>query len=134
MKLRLLCVTLIGCLVVSMTARALIRALGPTRPTRLRSIDINCDEQGKHKFFPRDEWASMIAETDCGMCDAQFIEKPAVEAAAEIPDPIVWCFCDGCHCQECIEGEIAVYGPRIAPGGFFLFHDCGPEYRNYPPD
>jgi hypothetical protein len=116
------------------TSAALLRALAPTRPTRFRSIDIDCDIQGRHRFFPRDRWRQMIRKVESGLCDAGFIEKPAVDAAADVPDPVVWVFCDGCHCSECVEGEISAYAPRIQPGGFLLFHDCGEQYRGYPPD
>ncbi len=105
---------------------------------RFRTVDIdflNCP--GSNQFYPRDRWESAgkpVAEQYSDILDAAFIEKPAVEAAKEIPDPIYWVFCDGCHCRECVDGEIKTYGPRIMPGGFFIFHDCGEEYRKYPPD
>jgi len=103
-----------------------------------RTIDIdffNCP--GKNQFYPRDRWKEVgvpLAKLISPEIDADFIECPAVEAEQQIPDPIYWVFCDGCHCRECVDAEIAAYGPRIQPGGFFIFHDCGEEYRGYPPD
>ena len=108
------------------------------RPANFRTIDIdffNCP--GTNQFYPRDRWAHVgvpCAAELAPAIDCDFIEAPAVDAAAMVPDPIYWVFCDGCHCRECVDGEIAAYGPRIAPGGFFICHDCGEEYRDYPPD
>lgn len=129
----------------AVTAKALTLALADLRlRSRLRTIDIdflNTNPRGEDGFYPRDAYAAMIRtlEGNKGIGlgverDVEFIEKPAVEAAAEVPDPVVWVFCDGCHCEECVRGETEAYAPRIVPGGWLLYHDCGPQYRDYPPD
>lgn len=103
-----------------------------------RTIDIdyfNCP--GRNQFYPRDRWEDVgkpEAERIAPLIHAGFIESTAVEAAEIIPDPICWVFCDGCHCRECVDAEIEAYCSRIVPGGIFILHDCGEEYRNYPPD
>jgi len=108
------------------------------RPATFRTIDIDFfNTPGVQRFYPRDRWAAKgapFAEKLAPMIDCDFIEAPAVHAAALVPDPIYWVFCDGCHCHECVVGEIEAYATRIAPGGFMIFHDCGEEYRDYPPD
>jgi cephalosporin hydroxylase len=62
------------------------------------------------------------------------IEGRGAEIVDQVPDPVMWCFIDGCHCRSCVEAELAAYAPRVKPGGFLLLHDCTEEYRGYPPD
>ena len=57
-----------------------------------------------------------------------------VEVELIVAELIVWVFLDGCHCEECVRGELEAYSKRIPPGGYLLLHDCAEEYRDYPAD
>lgn len=98
---------------------------------------LNRDKGGKRSFYAIDRFREVMAllrKAHGREPPARMIEKAGVEAAKVFHDPISWCFLDGCHCRECVEGELAAFGPRILPGGFLLLHDCTDDYRGYPPD
>lgn len=106
---------------------------------KLRTIDIdflNTKPNGTRGFYPRDMFKEMVEEVQTSLTrvDLAFIQEEAVKAVRRIDDPIVWVFCDGCHCEDCVRGETKAYGERLVPGGWLLYHDCGEQYRDYPPD
>lgn len=121
------------------TSRAMIMGLNQfPDPSNWITCDIDyLNDTGGRKnepFYPRDKWREVVRSIAPGLCAGRFVERPGVEAVEYVPDPLVWVFCDGCHCRECVQGEIAAYADKIVPGGFFIFHDCGEDYRGYKPD
>ncbi|UCG53519.1 MAG: class I SAM-dependent methyltransferase [Candidatus Latescibacterota bacterium] len=45
-------------------------------------------------------------------------------------DKVAWVFADACHCEECVQKDIAQWAPRISLGGVFAFHDASWEQIN----
>lgn len=90
----------------------------------------------ENAFYPVDKYREMRERLEAiyGSVPVSMIEGVGAEIADQVPDPIMWCFLDGCHCRPCVEAELAAYAPRINPGGFLLLHDCTEDYRGYPPD
>ena len=59
-----------------------------------------------------------------GTCTQYFLEGKTTDRATNFKDgSIVWLFIDACHCFECVSKEIELYTPKIAAGGYILFHD-----------
>lgn len=123
------------------TTRAMVDALmAETKKFRYITCDIhfwNTNPRGENGFFPIDKFEE-AKKALVGVygrdVPVQMIEGIGSKVADQVPDPIMWCFLDGCHCRPCVEAELAAYGSRIAPGGFLLLHDCTEDYRGYPPD
>ena len=104
-------------------ARNFIIALNKmNRVCKFFSVDVN--PFIKHlNFYPRVEWEKRCSDVQ-GVCVAKFLECKTVDAAPTFQDgEIVWLFVDACHCYECVSNEIMLYTPKIATGGFMLFHD-----------
>lgn len=106
------------------------------------TIDIhhlNTDSHGRNGFYPVNEFNDVRAKLEKShgvIAPMRMIEGSASnpKVAEKVGGPLAWVFFDGCHCRECVENELAQYADRVVPGGFMLFHDCGEEYRGYPPD
>lgn len=90
----------------------------------------------ENAFYPIDKFVEMRERLEAiyGSVPVSMIEGIGAEVADQVPDPLMWCFLDGCHCRSCVESELVAYGPKITPGGFLLLHDCTESYRGYPAD
>jgi len=112
----------------------------PKDSFEVKTIDIdfvNTNSVGQHAFLPREEFNVAKKELEPLLSDSlslEFIEGKAAKVSDRVGDGISWLFCDGCHCEECVEGEFSAYKDRILPGGWLIFHDCGDEYLGYDPD
>lgn len=47
-----------------------------------------------------------------------------------VPDDIAWLYIDGCHCYDCAYDDIQLWVPKVALGGYVLFHDCANRQDN----
>lgn len=109
--------------------------------SRFVTLDIpflNTRPNGTDGFLPRDMWDKNCAEyAEQGPCYGEFHEIPGIDGISLIQrdeEEVAWVFCDGCHCRECVEGELSSWWPIIADNGFMLFHDYGAEYSTQRPD
>lgn len=50
------------------------------------------------------------------------------DVASQLPDPIDVLFVDTCHAYDHTVAELALYGPRVRPGGVILLHDTANEH------
>tara|TARA_Y100000034_G_scaffold135112_1_gene205734 strand:- start:6809 stop:7408 length:600 start_codon:yes stop_codon:yes gene_type:complete len=47
----------------------------------------------------------------------------------QVPNKIHWMFIDGCHCQMCVERDIAIFLPKVVSNGVMCFHDASPKVQ-----
>lgn len=93
------------------------------------SVDFNPLNKRLH-FYPKVEWNSRCCAIS-GSCTQHFYEGKTVDYAKTFLNNIIaWLFIDACHCFECVTAEIKLYEPKIAPGGFMLFHDTATEQQD----
>ncbi len=75
------------------------------------------------------EWwgidAGFITEPTSPFPGANVIKGRSEEVYMHVPDGFDAIFIDGCHCRNHIVLDTFNYAPKVRPGGFLLFHDCG---------
>jgi hypothetical protein len=116
----------------AVTSRMVILALlALERRAYFVTADLNIVRRGKG--YAHECWQRLCEPILTDQVDGKFFAEFSWDIAPRFGDPVVWVFVDACHCRECVEKDIAAYAPRIAPGGFILFHDCSPLYakRNH---
>lgn len=81
--------------------------------------------------FIRDAWLAMARSIGAGHC---VIVGRSCDVGRAVPAVLGGALIDGAHEAEHLANDIALVLPRIAPGGFVLFHDYGrPELEHVAP-
>jgi len=77
------------------------------------------------KFFPT-RVARFAGEIPC-----RHIRLPSQrrDAGIIVTEPIAWLFIDGCHCYDCVLGDIDQWVPKVITGGTVVFHDFCPRFN-----
>jgi hypothetical protein len=114
------------------TAKLIVTALNKLQcESQFYSIDLNqpyWNRFGRNMgWHPKDYWMKNCGTINNGPCIPHFIEGKSQEQS-HLFDSVCWCFIDGCHCYECVLGDLKAYCPKIVKGGFILMHDT----QNWP--
>ncbi len=80
------------------------------------------------------EWwgidAGYITEPTSPFPGATIVKGRSEEVYPDIPNDFDGIFIDGCHCRNHVILDTMNYAPKVKPGGFLLFHDCGKSAQN----
>jgi hypothetical protein len=74
--------------------------------------------------------AGYITEPSAPFPGAMVVKGRSEEVYPDIPGDFDGIFIDGCHCRNHVILDTMNYGPKVKPGGFLLFHDCGKAAQN----
>jgi hypothetical protein len=69
--------------------------------------------------------AGYITDPVQPFAEAHVVKGRSEEVYPYIPDGFDGIFIDGCHCRNHVILDTLNYSPKVKPGGFILFHDCG---------
>ena len=74
--------------------------------------------------------AGYITDPVQPFAEAIVVKGRSEEVYPDIPADFDGIFIDGCHCRNHVILDTMNYGPKVKPGGFLLFHDCGKAAQN----
>jgi len=110
------------------TAKVIVTVLNKLKcNSKFFSIDLNQPYWNKIKkqeigWRPKHYWQKNCGIINNGTCVPNFIQGKSQEKSY-LFDSVCWCFIDGCHCYECVIGDLNAYAPKIVKGGLILLHD-----------